>query len=240
MYLNNPVGFHQEIVDFFNFITPSKTECFSRASLIRRIELLIKSLWPDSELLLHGSFKSGLYLPTADIDLCIWNNSIEDKTMALKHLEKLFLDARIACKNDMVVIEQQPVPVIRILDRINKYKVDLSFNTKNCNKSAQLINSYIKEYPPFPYLVMVLKQYLFQHDLHEVFYKGISSYSLVLMVVSFLQLHPRSVDWKTAKVNFGVLLLEFLELYGKNINPQRCAIKITDGGEYVKKSTGMG
>lgn len=42
-------------------------------------------------------------------------------------------------------------------------------------------------YPVLPYLIFVLKQFLLQRDLNEVFTGGISSYSLILMVISFLQ-----------------------------------------------------
>lgn len=38
-----------------------------------------------------------------------------------------------------------------------------------------------------PKLVLVLKQFLLQRDLNEVFTGGIGSYSLFLMAVSFLQ-----------------------------------------------------
>ena len=45
----------------------------------------------------------------------------------------------------------------------------------------------MQEYPNLPYLVLVLKQFLLQRDLNEVFTGGISSYSLILLTVSFLQ-----------------------------------------------------
>lgn len=43
-----------------------------------------------------------------------------------------------------------------------------------------------------PYLVLVLKQFLLQRDLNEVFTGGIGSYSLFLMAVSFLQVSRRT------------------------------------------------
>ena len=46
-------------------------------------------------------------------------------------------------------------------------------------------------YPLLPHLVLVLKQFLLQRDLNEVFTGGISSYSLILMIVSFLQVWGR-------------------------------------------------
>lgn len=48
-------------------------------------------------------------------------------------------------------------------------------------------SSTFQMYPVLPYLIFVLKQFLLQRDLNEVFTGGISSYSLILMVISFLQ-----------------------------------------------------
>lgn len=48
-------------------------------------------------------------------------------------------------------------------------------------------NFLFQKYPVLPYLVLVLKQFLLQRDLNEVFTGGIGSYSLFLMAVSFLQ-----------------------------------------------------
>ena len=45
------------------------------------------------------------------------------------------------------------------------------------------------------------------------------------MVVSFLQLHARP-----ATANLGVLLLEFLELYGRNFNYDSLTISVRDVG----------
>lgn len=42
-------------------------------------------------------------------------------------------------------------------------------------------------YPYLKYLVYVLKQYLLQLNLNEVWTGGISSYSLILMLVCFFQ-----------------------------------------------------
>ncbi len=52
-----------------------------------------------------------------------------------------------------------------------------------------LINDHINagSYPTLQRLVFVLKQFLLQRDLNEVFTGGISSYSLILMTISFLQ-----------------------------------------------------
>lgn len=52
---------------------------------------------------------------------------------------------------------------------------------------ANVLFFIFQMYPVLPYLIFVLKQFLLQRDLNEVFTGGISSYSLILMVISFLQ-----------------------------------------------------
>ena len=54
-----------------------------------------------------------------------------------------------------------------------------------------LLQENIVFFPCLPPLVLVLKQFLLQRDLNEVFTGGISSYSLILMVISFLQVSIR-------------------------------------------------
>lgn len=72
-------------------------------------------------------------------------------------------------------------------DKATDVRVDISFNMNNGVKSAEMIKHYMSVYPMLSKLVLVLKQFLAQRDMNEVFYGGISSYSLILMVVSFLQ-----------------------------------------------------
>ena len=68
----------------------------------------------------------------------------------------------------------------------------------------------------------------------QVFTGGLSSYCLILMVVSFLQLHPRN-DSSDPSANLGVLLMEFFELYGRNFNYLTTAIRIRGNGSYITK-----
>ncbi|NXQ97511.1 PAPD7 polymerase, partial [Sagittarius serpentarius] len=109
-----------------------------------------------------------------------------------------------------------------------------SFNVETGVKAARFIKEYMKKYSLLPYLILVLKQFLLQRDLNEVFTGGISSYSLILMAISFLQLHPR-IDARRADENLGMLLIEFFELYGRNFNYLKTGIRIKNGGAYIAK-----
>lgn len=72
-------------------------------------------------------------------------------------------------------------------DKETDLKVDISFNMINSVRAAELIRIYMRTYPCLPYLVFVLKQFLLQRNLNEVWTGGLSSYALILMVVRFLQ-----------------------------------------------------
>ena len=57
--------------------------------------------------------------------------------------------------------------------------------------NVAMIKAYGKTYPFLPPLFLVLKQFLVCRDLNEVYTGGVSSYALILMIVSFLQKHQR-------------------------------------------------
>lgn len=74
----------------------------------------------------------------------------------------------------------------------------------------------IEIFPCLPPLVLVLKQFLVQRDLNEVFTGGISSYCLILMAISFLQVSD-SQDPK----------LQLLKRYFSLKEPMHCNVHCT-------------
>ncbi|CAH6816304.1 Tent4b [Phodopus roborovskii] len=166
-----------------------------------------------------------------DIDLVVfgkWEN------LPLWTLEEALRKHKVADEDSVKVLDKATVPIIKLTDSFTEVKVDISFNVQNGVRAADLIKDFTKKYPVLPYLVLVLKQFLLQRDLNEVFTGGIGSYSLFLMAVSFLQLHPRE-DACIPNTNYGVLLIEFFELYGRHFNYLKTGIRIKDGGSYVAK-----
>ncbi|XP_025835721.1 non-canonical poly(A) RNA polymerase protein Trf4-1-like [Agrilus planipennis] len=225
------IGLHEEIEHFYEHMSPTPVEHRVRGDVIRRIEQIILSLWPDAQVQVFGSYRTGLYLPTSDIDLVVigkWSN------LPLRTLEKEFLDKDIADENSIKVLDKASVPIIKLTDKKTEVKVDISFNMSNGVKSAELIKRYMHQFPVLSKLVYVLKQFLLERDLNEVFTGGISSYSLILMCISFLQLHHRP-ESQLVKANLGVLLIEFFELYGRKFNYMQTGIRIRDGGRYISK-----
>lgn len=225
------LGLHEEIMDFYNFMSPRPEEEAMRKEVVNRIERIIKELWPTSDVQIFGSFSTGLYLPTSDIDLVVFGKW---ERPPLHELEQALRKHNVAEPFSIKVLDKATVPIIKLTDQETEVKVDISFNVETGVKAASFIKDYVKKYPVLPYLIFVLKQFLLQRDLNEVFTGGISSYSLILMVISFLQLHPR-IDARNPNENLGVLLIEFFELYGRHFNYLKTGIRIKNGGAYIAK-----
>ncbi|KAM3839018.1 terminal nucleotidyltransferase 4A isoform 2-T2 [Vipera latastei] len=230
-YSSGIQGLHEEIIDFYDFMSPCPEEAVMRREVVKRIETVIKDLWPTADVQIFGSFSTGLYLPTSDIDLVVFGKW---ESPPLQQLEQALRKHNVAEPHSIKVLDKATVPIIKLTDQATEVKVDISFNVETGVKAARLIKDYMKKYSLLPYLILVLKQFLLQRDLNEVFTGGISSYSLILMAISFLQLHPR-IDARKYDENLGMLLIEFFELYGRNFNYLKTGIRIKNGGAYIAK-----
>ena len=100
--------------------------------------------------------------------------------------------ADIAVKDTINPTAKTTIPVVKFTDKHTEVKVDVCFNRTSGVEGVKVIVDFIHQFPILPKLVLVLKQFVTQRNLHEVFHGGISSYALVLLIVSFLQLHPRN------------------------------------------------
>uniref|UniRef100_A0A0K2UNL3 polynucleotide adenylyltransferase n=1 Tax=Lepeophtheirus salmonis TaxID=72036 RepID=A0A0K2UNL3_LEPSM len=227
------LGLHQEIEDFYAWMLPTTLEHAVRLDVVERIRSAINELYPAARVEISGSFRTGLYLPTSDIDLVICGKW---ESLPLRTIERVLLEKKIASPDSLRVLDKAAVPIVKLTDIRSDIKVDISFNMSNGVRAAELIKHFKKLYPSLPKLIYVLKQFLLQRDLNEVFTGGLSSYSLILLVISYLQHHYSQETASSGRANLGVMLIEILELYGRNFNFMNTAIRITDGGSYISKT----
>ncbi len=65
--------------------------------------------------------------------------------------------------------------------------MDISINQSNGLTAAELVNKFLEDNPAARYLVMIVKAFLIQRSLNEVFTGGLGSYSIICLVLSFLK-----------------------------------------------------
>jgi hypothetical protein len=89
--------------------------------------------------------------------------------LPLRTLENELQKCGIAEQHSIRVLDKASVPIIKLTDRLTQVKVDISFNMQSGVQSAELIKKFKNVFPVLSKLVLVLKQFLLQRDLNEVF-----------------------------------------------------------------------
>ncbi|CAO3700811.1 unnamed protein product [Rhizopus stolonifer] len=217
--------------DFWVYITPRGAEAKLRRKIKEKYERIIQKVWPNATVSIFGSYVTGLYLPDSDMDM---NISFSGRTPHIRDIASQLEREGLSYKTR--VIGSATVPVIKLVDKKCGMKVDIVVNQSNGMYSAEIVNGYLREYPTARPLTRIIKYYLSQCDLNEVFTGGIGGYAIFALVVSFLQRHPLVASGQIdPKKNLPTLLLDFLALYGFHFNIDVAGISINEEGCYFYK-----
>ena len=226
------LALHQEILDFVRYVTPTEAERAVRAALLDRLQAIAAGVFPAAQLQVFGSYATDLYLPTSDIDVCVIGSG-ESQKDALRRLGSALRQhgfERVQC------IDNAKVPIVKCVDAKSGISVDVSFDVSNGPANVGLIKEYLRRYPALRPLVLVLKCFLLQRKLNEVFSGGIGSYCLILVVMSHLQMYGsnfrRPADQKPS---LGTLLIDLFHLYGKLFNYTNVGLAPRGRGSYFAK-----
>jgi non-canonical poly(A) RNA polymerase PAPD5/7 len=180
---------------------------------------------------------SSLKLNRSDLDLVIQSESMAytNKVTVLRALANTMKRAGIT--SNVTIIAKAKVPIIKFVTNHGHLSVDISINHINGVYAGQMVQGFLKELPALRALVLIIKAFLCQRSMNEVFSGGLGSYSIVCLAASFLQMHPkiRRGEIDPSK-NLGVLMVEFFELYGCYFNYHEVGISIRNGGSYFSKA----
>ena len=226
IYKRDLIGLHEEIEAFYSIVQPTPESHSLRLNVLKKVRTLVSSIWPQARVEPFGSFATGLYLPTSDMDIVILG---QWEVLPLRTMER---SLESLAKPGSVEAINATVPIVKYCDLDSNISVDISFNSLSGIKAAQVIKMFKQQFPILPKLVSIIKQFLLERDLSQVFTGGLSSYAVTILVISFLQLHPRR---DPCSDNLGVLLIEFLHLYGHDFNYSSLAISIRNGGQLLQK-----
>jgi len=236
---------HKEIVDFYEHVRPRDFEQRLRQELVNALDRLTKGRFPDAEILAFGSFMSGLYLPTGDMDLVFCTRSflangrsgINPKRVLFQFRDFL-VRYELADPDDIEVISKARVPLVKYIDSTTGLKVDVSFENYGGVRAIRTFLDWKAQYPVMPTLVTLVKHFLTMRGLNEPINGGIGGFSVICLVVSMLQHMPavQSRDM-TPEHHLGQLLMEFFDLYGNKFQYETIAISMNPPA-YLPKVNG--
>ncbi|XP_076889438.1 uncharacterized protein LOC143540200 [Bidens hawaiensis] len=226
---------HKEILDFCDFLSPTAEEQVSRNAAVEGVSDVIKYIWPNCKVEVFGSFKTGLFLPSSDVDMVILESRIRTPQMGLYALSRALSQKGVAKK--IQVIAKARVPIIKFVEKRSGISFDVSFDMENGPKAAEYIQDAISKWPPLRPLCLILKVFLQQRELNEVYSGGIGSYALLAMLIAMLR---NSIGTHaSAEQNFGVLLVTFFDMFGRKLNSSDVGVSCDGGTFFSKKSIGF-
>lgn len=226
-----------------------------KLNVVERLRATVKGLWPRAQVKIFGSFMSGLSLPTSDLDMVIClpkvhleagpvapgalegRNAIKESWQ--QNLSRCLSSEAWVVADSIKVIGNTAIPVLKVSTQSKYFEgasiaLDISFEGPGHRglEANQMIVSLLTKHVNLRPLVLVLKCFLTRRSLSEAFTGGLSSYSLLLMVVRFLQ----EVESSSSGMHFhveethiddlGSLLLGFLKFFGEQFDVRQTGISV--------------
>ena len=159
----------------------------------------------------YGSFFSNLSIEGSDLDILIYYHKKKEEAEFFKDILNL-LDKNENEFENICPILTASVPVIKLQidikkeikdkdiklkttsyfeeEDLSKIKIDLTFTEseqefQNSHESISYINKSLKEYPHIKPILLLLKRYFKEMNMHKNYTGGLCSFSLFLLVLSF-------------------------------------------------------
>ncbi|XP_060579643.1 poly(A) RNA polymerase GLD2-A-like [Ruditapes philippinarum] len=161
----------------------------AKVDLRDALYVIFKDVFPYSGLYMVGSSMSGFATRTSDMDLCLMlsQQPIDGKREAIEILmaiQKCLRRCRFVRKSQVI---RARVPILKFEDYENGVECDLNINNSVGIRNTHLLRYYAAMDWRVRPLVLFTKRWARFHDINDASKKTISSYSLCLMVLHYLQ-----------------------------------------------------
>lgn len=229
---------HNEIVSFFHWVKPNSFEQVVREDLVARLQSAFSRRYYGVQVRAFGSFASGMYLPTADIDLVLLSSNFMRtgvKTFGERkgqiYAYSAFLrSTEIAVPGSIETIAHARVPILKFVDKLTGLRVDLSFDNDSGLIANRTFQQWKSEYPAMLPIVSIIKQFLLLRGLNEVATGGLGGLSITCLVTSLLQHLPHG----HLEPNLGSVLMDFFDFYGNHLDYEKVGIRLNPPGYFNK------
>ncbi|KAF1772706.1 Golgi apparatus membrane protein TVP15 [Phytophthora cactorum] len=170
----------------------------------------VRKIWPHASVTCFGSYSTGLWLPSSDVDVVVMGlSNSEDRDVptrfipdGVKQLEQLARQLRPqkSWVQRVDVVRGAKVPVAKVILRRGSQKegegsallrVDISIEnvqTSHGMEASKLVRQYVSDLPRLKPLLMVLRQFLREKALNSAFTGGLSSYAVTLLAVFMMEM----------------------------------------------------
>ncbi|XP_068783694.1 poly(A) RNA polymerase GLD2 isoform X7 [Struthio camelus] len=187
----------QQVLELFQ-ACQQQTCDLNRKELCRtELQREIQRIFPQSRLFLVGSSLNGFGTRSSDGDLClvVKEEPVNQKTEArhiLSLVQKLF-STKLSSYIERPQLIRAKVPIVKFRDKVSCVEFDLNVNNVVGIRNTFLLRTYAYIENRVRPLVLVVKKWASFHDINDASRGTLSSYSLVLMVLHYLQTLPEPI-----------------------------------------------
>lgn len=208
LYYDNNLGCNlplfrldEEIRSFMQYMEPTSQEVKMRMNLVQHFTKLITSFNMNASVQAVGSYVTGLYLPTSDIDMVLTFHARSGSysTAMSGSLSTLIWKIRgsgFASRVDDVL--RASVPLIRIIDKITGIQIDLTAADTHSVQATNKVQRWLPLSSPAKPLLFVVKMFLSIRRCGTTYTGGINSYALFWMVVAWVKLEMPKKKFRVA------------------------------------------
>ncbi|XP_008279697.1 poly(A) RNA polymerase GLD2 [Stegastes partitus] len=151
-----------------------------------RLQEDIQSIYAVARLYLTGSSMNGLGCRSSDADLClvIKGNKRPDPIQVLSRLQRTFRTLSYVERTQLI---RAKVPILRFRERGSDLEFDLNINNTVGIRNTFLLRSYAYADLRIRPMILVIKKWARHNQINDASKGTLSSYTLVLMVLHYLQ-----------------------------------------------------
>lgn len=187
----------QQVLEVFQSCRQQPSD-LNRKELCRtELQKEIQLIFPQSRLFLVGSSLNGFGTRTSDADLClvVKEEPVNQKTEArriLSLVQKLF-STKLSGYIERPQLIKAKVPIVKFRDKVSNVDFDLNVNNVIGLRNTFLLRTYAFIENRVRPLVLVVKKWASFHEINDASRGTLSSYTLVLMVLHYLQTLPEPI-----------------------------------------------
>ncbi|XP_069942177.1 uncharacterized protein [Cherax quadricarinatus] len=182
-------GLTKQVWDTFRRHQQKNDTFYKKLKLREKIFKVIRNVLPNCRLYVVGSSLSGFGADCSDVDMCLMvtPGDLDQRTEATAVLRLLQRELNNCGSIQKMELIRAKVPILKFRDATSQVDVDLNCNNAVGIRNTHLLNSYSQLDWRVRPLVLVVKLWAQYHNINNAKDMTISSYSLVLMVIHYLQ-----------------------------------------------------
>lgn len=177
----------REIQAYATFCALTDIERDARKRLLGVIRDIIRSVLPQVEVELFGSYSTGVATYCSDLDvsvLCSDKKILKEIPMYMRKIgERL---RQTVSKRFVDVRSNARVPVIRAVHDITGLEFDISFTSHNGCKHRERLAAFFREHRRAKILLVIIKSLLRKRNLHLPFTGGMGSFVLCNLIMLYV------------------------------------------------------